>query len=91
VLDWGSSIYGDSLYDIAKFVFYTPWYNHWRSIDFAAEARAHYAAIGLDAPYFDERIRCYCLRIGIADMAYSAFRERWDEVARKAGALRQLV
>lgn len=84
VLDWGSSMYGDFLYDLAKLVFYQAWFPAWRSIDFAAEARAHYDAIGLAVPHFAERLRCYCTRIGLADMAYSAFRKRWDEVARKA-------
>jgi len=84
VLDWGSSIHGDFLYDIAKLVFYQPWYPAWQDIDFAAEAARHYDAIGLDVPRFVERIFCYTLRIGLADMAYSAFRERWDEVEAKA-------
>ncbi len=84
VLDWGSSQYGDFLYDLAKLHFYQPWYAAWRNIDFAAEARAHYQAIGLAVPHFAERLLCYALRIGLADMAYSAFRKRWDEVAMKA-------
>jgi hygromycin-B 4-O-kinase len=84
VLDWGSSIYGDFLYDIAKLVFYRPWFSAWRNIDFAAEAGAHYKAIGLDVPHFNERLSCYTLRIGLEDMPYSAFRKRWDELARKA-------
>ena len=84
VLDWGSSIYGDFLYDIAKLVFYRPWYSAWRNIDFAAEARAHYEAIGLDVPRFAQRLSCYTLRIGLSDMAYSAFRKRWEQVDAKA-------
>jgi hygromycin-B 4-O-kinase len=80
VLDWGSSKYGDFLYEIAKLVFYQPWFPAWRNIDFAAEARAHYEAIGLDVPHFNERLACSTLRIGLDDMAYSAFRERWDKV-----------
>lgn len=84
VLDWGSSIYGDFLYDVAKLVFYQPWFPAWRNIDFASEARAHYDSIGLAVPRFAERLRCYCIRIGLADMAYSAFRKRWAEVAWKA-------
>jgi hypothetical protein len=31
-------------------------------------------------PHYDERLACYTLRIGLDDMAYSAFRERWDKV-----------
>lgn len=84
ILDWGSSFYGDFLYDVAKLVFYAPWFPEWRGIEFAAEARAHYERIGLVVPHFAERLACYTLRIGIADMAYSAFRKRWGEVALKA-------
>lgn len=91
VLDWGSSKYGDFLYDIAKLVFYRPWYSAWRNIDFAAEASAHYGAIGLDVPHFTERIACYALRIGLDDMGYSAFRKRWDEVAWKAQRILEIA
>ncbi len=84
VLDWGSSKYGDFLYDIANLVFYRPWFPAWRNIDFAAEARAHYAAIGLEVPHFVERLRCYSLRIALDGVAYSAFRKRWDEVELRA-------
>jgi len=84
VLDWGSSKYGDFLYDIANLVFYRPWFPAWRDIDFAAEARAHYDAIGLAVPNFAERLACYCLRIALDGVAYSAFRKRWDEVELRA-------
>jgi len=84
VLDWGSSLYGDFLYDIAKLVFYRPWRPDWGNIDFAAEARAHYDAIGLIVPQLADRLDCYCLRIGLADMAYSAYRGRWEQVDLKA-------
>ncbi|MEX2046653.1 MAG: phosphotransferase [Chloroflexota bacterium] len=78
VLDWGSSKYGDFLFDLAKLVFYQPWYAAWRNIDFAAEARAHYDAIGLAVPRFADRLTCYTLREGLAGMAYNAWRKRWD-------------
>jgi len=84
VLDWGSSKYGDFVYDLAKLVFYEPWYPQWRNIDFAAEARAYYEEIGLAVPHFAERLKCYCLQEGIGGMAYSAFRKRWEQVALKA-------
>lgn len=84
VLDWGSSLYGDFLYDLAKIVFYRPWRPDWADIDFAGAAREHYRAIGLAVPSFTDRLTCYCLRIGLADMAYSAFRGRPEHVAQKA-------
>lgn len=91
VLDWGSSKYGDFLYDLAKFVFYQPWYAAWRKIDFAAEARRHYAAIGLDVPRFEERLMCYALHEGIGGMAYSAFRGRWEHVDSNARRVQELL
>jgi len=84
VLDWGSSKYGDFVHDVAKLVFYQPWYAAWRNLDFAVLARAHYDAIGLAVPRFAERLACYCLSIGLSDMAYSAYRERWGQVESKA-------
>ena len=84
VLDWGSSKYGDFMFDLANLVFYRPWYPAWRNIDFASAARAHYRDIGLDVPNFAERLSCYTLRIGLDGMAYSAFRDRWEEVDLRA-------
>ncbi len=91
VLDWGSSMYGDFLYDLAKLVFYRPWFTGLRDIDVAAAARAHYDAIGLSVPHFAERLACYSIRIGLADMAYSAWRQRWDQVERKAARTLELA
>ena len=91
VLDWGSSSYGDFLYDIAKLVFYQPWYAAWRNIDFAAEARAHYERIGLSVPHFDDRLLCYALRIGIGDMGYSAYRKRPKRIADNAARVMELL
>ena len=84
VLDWGSSLYGDFLYDLAWLSFWSPWLPAWRYINFAEEARRHYAVIGLEVPNFRERLRCYELHIGLAGQAYSAFKGRWGEVAATA-------
>ncbi len=35
LLDWGSSIFGDALYDVAWFVFYQPWFPQFGEIDIA--------------------------------------------------------
>ena len=91
VLDWGSSKFGDFVYDLAKLVFYEPWYPQWRTIDFAAEMQAHYDAIDLVVPRFAERLRCYCLHEGIGGIAYSAFRNRWEQVERKADRVLELA
>ena len=84
VFDWGCSLYGDFLYDVAWLSFCRLWFPAWQEIDFAREAQRHYAAIGLTVPNFAERVRCYELHIGLGALAYNAWRERWEEVARIA-------
>jgi len=73
VLDWGCAMYGDFLYDLAWFCFWQPWYPAWHHIDFRAEAARHYASIGLDVPYFEYRLRCCQIHIGLAGQAYMAY------------------
>jgi hygromycin-B 4-O-kinase len=80
VLDWGCGMYGDWLYDLAWLCFWQPWYPAWRRIDFRAEAARHYAAIGLDVPLFDERLRCCQIHIGLASQAYQAYAGDWADL-----------
>lgn len=90
VLDWGSSLYGDFLYDVAWLVFCSPWYPAWESIDFADAAARYYAACGIGLPHYAQRLRCYQLHIGLGSLAYNAFRERWavfEATARRTLAL----
>lgn len=77
VLDWGCAMYGDFLYDVAWLCFWQPWYPAWQEIDFAHEAKQHYAALGLEVPRFKERLLACQIQIGLDSQAYCAFRERW--------------
>lgn len=92
VLDWGSSLYGDPLWDVARFSFYEPWYPHFREVGLIerllADFRADPAANTED---LDARLRCYHLAIALDSIAYNASREHWQN-AREAGerALRLL-
>jgi len=98
VLDWGCSLYGDHLYDLAWLCYWQPWFPAWRDIDFRGEALRHYAAIGLDMPDFDRRLTCCEIHIGLGEQAYQAYAGLWDmlaktvpytlEIARKEAQLR---
>jgi hygromycin-B 4-O-kinase len=81
VLDWGSSMYGDFVWDLAWFTFWQPWYTAWASVDFVSAAHEHYARIGLRVPNFVERMRCCELAIGLDGMAYQALTGREDDLA----------
>jgi hygromycin-B 4-O-kinase len=92
VIDWGCSLYGDFLYDIAWLAFWAPWYPAWAGVDFVDQAARHYAAIGLDVPDFEDRLRCYEVHIGLDSQAYNAFKGevRWatlETVAQRTLAI----
>ena len=80
VFDWGCAMYGDHLYDLAWFGFWQPWYPAWQRIDFREEATRYYAAIGLDVPHFEARLRCYQIHIGLAGQAYMAYAGNWTDL-----------
>lgn len=82
VLDWGNSLYGDFLYELAWFTFWSPWHPAMAGIDFRKQALAHYRQIGLDVPAFEERLACYELHIGLDSIAYCAFTERWGQLEK---------
>jgi hypothetical protein len=65
-------------------MFWQPWYPAWHRIDFRQEAAQHYAAIGLDVPNFEARLRCYEVVIGLDNQTYSAYKGRWDQLAAVA-------
>lgn len=85
LLDWGSSFYGDPLYDIAWFVFYEPWYPHFGCIDLARQLLDDYRADpAADQRQIDDRLLCCLLDIGINSIAYTTLIEDWtngEEVA----------
>ncbi len=91
LLDWGSSFYGDPLYDIAWFVFYEPWYPHFSAIELAHSLLDDYRDDPLaDQRELDARLQCCLLDIGINWIAYCAFIENWidaEEAANRTLAL----
>ena len=79
LLDWGASIYGDFLYDMALLTIWWPWFApRWEGIDVRAEIEQHYREIGLEVPAFAERMRCYELDIGVSHIAYQGAQGLWD-------------
>lgn len=87
LLDWGSSMFGDFLYDVAWLSFWWPFFPKWSRIDVVAAAAAHYESTALAVPAFGERLRCYELHIGVEGMLYSAGRRDWthlDATTRRA-------
>jgi hygromycin-B 4-O-kinase len=78
LIDWGNSMYGDFLYDIAQLIYWWPWFPAWKDINIKQEILNHYAEIGLKIPNLEKRLLCYQIHIGLDAQKYSAFTERWD-------------
>lgn len=79
VLDWGNSLYGDFLYELAQFTFWSPWHSAMPGIDFRELTLAHYTEIGLAMPDFTERLASYELHIALNSIAYCSFTENWTQ------------
>lgn len=66
LLDWGASIYGDFVYDLALLTFWWPYYQQWSSIDIDAMVRDRFGG----APRFAERLRLCELDNGISHIPF---------------------
>ena len=79
VFDWGCSMAGDFLYEVAWLTFWAPWYPALEAIDFRRIIQDHYERIGLMVEHFDQRLRCYELHIGLEHIAYATFTRRDED------------
>jgi len=85
VIDWGCSLYGDSLYDIAWFIFYAPYYPQFAAVNLCERALDHYRRSDADQRNLKERLLGYQLHIGLGWISYHAFKQTWS-TAREAVA-----
>lgn len=70
IFDWGNSLAGDPLYDLAWLMFWSPWH---LGID---PERVRRAATRFDhdgTENVDDRLRCYQLHVALQGMQYQAF------------------
>jgi hygromycin-B 4-O-kinase len=91
VIDWGNALYGDWLYDVAWLIFWWPWFPQWRDIDITAELDRHWDQHGGPPPGLHHRLHACLVHIGLDAMAYNAYRGRWEDLARTASQVSQLI
>ena len=82
VIDWGNAFYGDPLYDIAWFLYWWPWYPTWQGIDLQAIIDRHWEKHNGPPAQREERLLCYLIHIGLDHIAYTAFRQRSEDMRR---------
>jgi len=91
IFDWGCSLAGDFVYDIAWFTFWAPWHTGLNAIDIRRRVIGHYAALNFDVRDFDQRLRCYELHIALEHLAYSAAIGRTETLAALTDATKRLL
>ncbi|NOU86027.1 phosphotransferase [Paenibacillus sp. LMG 31460] len=87
VIDWGNAFYGDPLYDNALFLYWWPWFPQWQEIDLMEILDNHWDKHGGRPPQMEERLRCCLIHIALDHIAYSAFRQRTEDMRRNANQL----
>jgi hygromycin-B 4-O-kinase len=91
VFDWGCSIYGDPLYDLARFEFWSPWHPQ-LDMDYL---RSAIEQRWVERGYIPENkafrlMACY-LHIGLEHLAYHAHLGNWTTLLAIARRMRALV
>jgi hygromycin-B 4-O-kinase len=79
-LDWGCSLYGDPLYDVAWLEVWSPWHAGLGAIDIRRELLDDVAALGDSFGDVGDRMRACSLRILVDALGYCAFVGRTDDL-----------
>lgn len=91
VFDWGCSLYGDHLYELAWFEFWSPWYPELDMRLLTAALEQRWRDTGYNPDYKEERLRASYLHIGLDHLAYNAFTGNVESLEATAHRLRELV
>lgn len=91
VFDWGCSIYGDHLYELAWFEFWSPWYPQHDIGYLRAMLEARWRTQGYVPHHQEERLIAAYLHIGLDHLAYNAITGDQENLLGTAKRMRALV
>lgn len=91
VFDWGCSVYGDHLYELAWFEFWEPWLPSIDAGHLRAILEAQWQAMGYAPHNKEARLAACYLHIGLDHLAYNAYLEDWSTLLATAERMRTLV
>ena len=82
IFDWGCQRWGDHLYDLAWFEFWSPWHPQ-LDLDILNAALSHrWSTTGYTPANQPQRRRACLLYIALEDLIYTATIARWNEIDR---------
>jgi hygromycin-B 4-O-kinase len=91
IFDWGCSLYGDHLYDLAWFEFWAPWHPGLNVAYLRSELERRWCEVGYAPADKEARLMACYLHIGLDHLAYNAYRGDWSALAATAERLQMLV
>ena len=91
VFDWGCSVYGDHLYDLAWFEFWSPWYPELDINYLRCQLEQHWRQIGFVPKNKETRLKVCYLHIGLEHLAYNAHLEDWKNLDATVKRMQELV
>jgi hygromycin-B 4-O-kinase len=91
VFDWGCSLYGDHLYDLAWFEFWAPWFPQLDIRLLRSELERRWREVGYAPENKTARLLACYLHIGLDHLAYNAYRGDGSAVAEVAARMRALA
>ena len=91
VFDWGCSIYGDHLYDLARFEFWAPWHPQLDMEYLRSMVEQRWAKKGYKPENKESRLMACYLHIGLEHLAYHAYLGNWTTLLAIANRMRALV
>lgn len=91
VFDWGCSIYGDHLYDLARFEFWAPWHPQLDMAYLRLMVEQRWAEKGYEPENKESRLLACHLHIGLEHLAYHAHLGNWTTLLAIAKRMQVLV
>jgi hygromycin-B 4-O-kinase len=91
IFDWGCSLYGDHLYELAWFEFWAPWLPELNIPYLRAELERRWQEVGYLPQDQETRLLACYLHIGLDHLAYNAYRGDWASLTATAKRMRTLV
>lgn len=91
VFDWGCSLYGDHLYDLAWFEFWAPWHPQLDIPLLRSELERRWRGVGYAPANKEARLKACYLHIGLDHLAYNAYQGNWAVLEATAARMRALA
>ena len=91
ILDWGCSVYGDHLYDLARFEFWAPWFPKLNMQYLRSEIERRWFEVGYAPENEEARLMACYLHIGLEHLAYYAHLGDWTALSATVKRIRTLV